>query len=755
MITRRMRDPHSDQGAMLLFALVIITVVALVTGALLTLSDGNFRATVGLRKVAATGYASDSAAKLAINALELGKNANDPGASYPADWTDADGTHQWVYDNNTLDGTGCFGLTGGAARSQISFPNVYVDSQSGISQTATVTCTPVVSTGIFGTGLGGSTSGGYSGGGSAGTGGTGRALTILGTSPTAIQVKPLGGSTFAVHGDIAIQGGLAITNGPMATNGTVSIATSNCSLTSGATLSWEDTSGARTGCPGASGGTVTDPHGSRSPDIAAVPSAMGSWSGCTFHPGYYDDAQALQSATDLCPTAIFAPGDYYFDFHNNAANDPTASAGGGKAVPATGTDMWTVNNALIGGQTTAITSYPGRCKSPVQYPFGTGQQGVQFIFGGDSHMTLGNNGSVELCAQANSTLAPIAIFGLDGTTNARGSLAPGYAGSANWTNAPTATAGTVTSSKSGSTNDWTTSSGTLQQALAATGGQAATFSSSGGTKTPNLTLSGFGTSGIPVGSMVQSATVFVTHNETATGSKAAITPSLAVTVGSTNVNTSWAASSTTKTDQADITQALAADVHNGGNLGDLSMVFTEAATGNTTASVDAVTVVIKYLPPMLRGETSTAITGNCVATLVCDVVATGGGSSWKGNFIINGVTYIPTDSITFSLGNGSGTGSLAWGLVAKQAVLLSYNTYAFGYPFVSIPDSGPGLGSALVAVDLKVYLCPGAGSSCPTTGSPALTSRVEIIDPISTTTGLINPNPGTRQINVLSWAEQK
>jgi len=162
---------RSDDGAMLIFALIIITTVALVSGAVLAHGGANFSATVTLRNVAGQAYAADAAAKMAINDLELGENAPDPEASYPTNTPNG-----WVFDGN-VDGTGCFGKNSdGTPRTAVNLPSVYSAQMSGPT-TATVTCSPVPGTGIFGTAPGGNDNG------------TGRAITVLGS--TGLVVNPL------------------------------------------------------------------------------------------------------------------------------------------------------------------------------------------------------------------------------------------------------------------------------------------------------------------------------------------------------------------------------------------------------------------------------------------------------------------------------------------------------------------------------------------------------------------------------------
>ena len=92
-LIRRVR-PGDDGGALLIIAIIVVTVVALVTGFVLTQGDGSLRASVALRDVARASYAADGAAQVAINDLRTGHNTGD------------DEPTPWYYTNET--GTGCF-----------------------------------------------------------------------------------------------------------------------------------------------------------------------------------------------------------------------------------------------------------------------------------------------------------------------------------------------------------------------------------------------------------------------------------------------------------------------------------------------------------------------------------------------------------------------------------------------------------------------------------------------------------------------
>src|SRR5690242_5525268 len=62
-------DERQDEGASLVIVLIVITVFALVTAAVLSQLGTNFRTTTALRDVAGVAYAGDGATQVAINKL--------------------------------------------------------------------------------------------------------------------------------------------------------------------------------------------------------------------------------------------------------------------------------------------------------------------------------------------------------------------------------------------------------------------------------------------------------------------------------------------------------------------------------------------------------------------------------------------------------------------------------------------------------------------------------------------------------------
>ena len=210
---RALRD--DDSGAMLIVALIVITSVALVTGALLTQGGTNLRATVALEGVAGTSYAGDTAAKVAVNNLRLGAKA--PGwvaPTFPGLWTD------WVYTNNA-DGTGCFGADGNLPKNVLDLKNLYPKAgDQTADSSARVECSVVPGTGIFGAGTGVGIEDPDP------TDAFARALTTVGTTAPwqGMTLKPLGAANQApmpVRGGIASKSYITVDNGALVTDGYV------------------------------------------------------------------------------------------------------------------------------------------------------------------------------------------------------------------------------------------------------------------------------------------------------------------------------------------------------------------------------------------------------------------------------------------------------------------------------------------------------------------------------------------------------
>lgn len=709
---RRRARMRRDEGAMLIFALIIITTIAVVVGTLLTRGDGSLRATVALRNVAGTSYAADAAANVAINDLRTGYgftgNPNESGF------------------NNSLDGIGCFGNNvGNGGTDTLSLPGFYPATGSVGPSSAYVECA-----------------------GEAGTGQQGSPVPINNSNKPGYAIVTLNGNLTAsaplkVHGGIYANGSIV---------GTVSLdagdvkATGTCAST---TVSGTATKQCAPSSPAPPVGdpNYTDELGGTVPALQKPPTS------CTggvaiFNPGYYDNADAMNTASNMgCASVLwFKPGNYYFDFHNSSCGTycPTSVFG------QTSNDVWTVPRgvSVVGGTPTnaagAVISIPssnptmpGSCQSPIT---DVNAVGVQFVFGNDSRMLLAGNGTsgahMELCGSYHSNRPPIELLGLKtggtlSTTNANG-LTP---------------SGTVTTTKDAGT--WTNADAA---SVSAVGGNAATWTTTGnGTKNATITIPGYAPAGsIPAGSILTGATLNVTHSEAGTAATATIkvngasaaTGSFTIPLRGASGTDSISFNSTTN---AGIFNTLQQQVHDNGFAG-ATTVYTEkvASNGNNTVTIDASKLDLTYAVPLLRGET-----GTCVATgTSCSLVALDPSGNNKIFMYFQGTTYAPLADVNITLSNFSAEVA-KFGVIARQ---LEFNVNtgnpSWTGPVFEIPDNSPGYGYNNTTVDLKVHVCLGSATvtaAC-MTSTPSLTSRVQLWDP----TGA--PVPPSRQMTVLSWS---
>ena len=372
---RALRD--DDSGAMLIVALLIITSVAVVTGALLTHGSTNFRATVALEGVAGTSYAGDAAAKVAVNNLRLGAKA--PGwvtPTFPGLWTD------WVYTDNA-DGTGCFGAEGTLPKDSLELKNLYPKAgDQTADSSARVECSVVPGTGIFGAGSGVGIRTPIP------TDSFARALTTVGTTGPwqGMLLKPLGtgnAASMPVRGGIASKSFITVDNGALVTDGYVK-AEGACT---GVVVSNPSKACNQ---PGSVPTPATPPSPLSSVPTYRYPSAYAAT--CVFQPGFYNNGKTLSDAVNGCTTARFASGKYYFDFRDEERG--------------TGQNVWNITKTVIGGEYVG-GSIPGSCKSPILNDPVTG---VQFVFGGTSRMTVSDTARVELCGPSNAGEPPLTLF---------------------------------------------------------------------------------------------------------------------------------------------------------------------------------------------------------------------------------------------------------------------------------------------------------------------------------------------------------
>ena len=151
-----------------------------------------------------------------------------------------------------------------------------------------------------------------------------------------------------------------------------------------------------------------------------------------------------------------------------------------------------------------------------------------------------------------------------------------------------------------------------------------------------------------------------------------------------------------------------------------------------------------YTPPALRAAQDVAL-----------IYAPGG--NFHGEFVVQGATFAPKGYVDLDPGSfDSALVAFRWGLVASGVNLKAQPSQTFGYPLVSMPDAGHGLGNKVTVVDLKVHVCV-EQATCATGGTHALTVRAMITDPpySSWGGGPARPEPGRRRVEILSWSEQR
>jgi hypothetical protein len=712
---RRRIEPGDDTGASLVFALILITVVAMVIGALMSFTETSLRVTVSMRSQAADTYGADGAAQAAINQLRRnGFNNNTSSATYPK----------------------CFGNT--ATSDTMALNGYYPGPAGSAAASAAVTCSPDPNTGAGG-GIVPITSSNK----------PGNAILTTGTNPAedGLHVKALNSTTpFVVHGSVVSNSNINVTNGALQSNGAVyahtgcvgtivSTPVPDCGAGNGAAFPYN----------------FEPAYGSPANVVPAYqPVPVASTANCpgkimTFQPGYYDDASALSAlmsgtGSNPCKGSVwwFTPGIYYFDFHNTT--DPLLA----------GSDLWTVDDGQliagrpVNGSGTVIAKptnpspVPGACQNPIK---DTAALGVQFIFGGDSQFEVSGTADAEICGTYQSGRPPIAVYGVT-------------AGSESPVTATSLAATTVTASRFVAP----AAPGTLVTGLAAIDAKYDTWTkTASGNQSGTLSLSGFSPpSTIPAGSVLTEAKLRIVYGASAaaTSRSVTITPAAGGPVITKTVSASAQLANTTQTvDLLDTTAAgLAASIHSNGFTG-ASLAYTSTMNAVGDENVDAIQLELTYAAPAFRAENTTLPSGNCLTSTYtggsagqCAVLYTP--TAYRGAFYIQGTTYVPMAVIDLTLSNITSQ-VLRFGVVARSLWIKETGSITYSGPVIEVPDNSPGLGPGGTVVYLNVYECPAATSCSSSTGVLRLRARVLIFDP----TGV--PVPGSRQITIQGWALQR
>ena len=704
-IVRRLLPPRDDRGALLIIAMAIITVVALVTGFVLTRGDGSLRATVALRDVARTSYAADGAAQTAINALRTGYDTFNP--TTPAYYTNAPGS-------------GCFGTQGTfpntTAQNTLVLNNLIPKSAGETQQamSARVVCTP-----------------------DSDTGEQGSAVPINNQNKPGYAIVTLNGpvdATGTKDPGLLVRGGI-YANG--AVRGKVNVlaggvrATGACDATVTASPKTCGT-----------GPAISDPNysselGANVPVLQIPPTSCTSGV-AVFEPGYYDDAATLNAATDLCSVAWFKPGVYYFDFHNDGCANVCPSS-----LYGTAGNTWTINGKTVIGGTPIDAagnvlprppvgvSVPGACRSPIT---DVNAQGVQFVFGGSSRIYVDQNSKMELCATYHADRPPIEIYGLKTgstptATNVTGLNAAAIGAVGNFTGA------TVPNLKDVDGNQATN----VNLAVWARDNTGAN-----GALTSSLTVSGFApATALPKGTVLTGARLKVTHRSTGAQNTMTLTPNL----GTAPISYTLPARANLGTENVDLAArtgwaAFQKAVHDQGFNG-ASFKLDASLGKNQVSQLDAVSLELTYYVPVFRGQGGTCIDGTGTA---CKFMDMKNGNN-KVEVFFQGTTYVPYGDLQLLLGNFASE-IMKFGLVARQLEFAFWNgATSQNVPVIEIPDNSPGFGFETTLVRLEVYVCP--GTTCASGGELALKSKVRIFDEGGT------PGPPNREVSVLSWSHTR
>ncbi len=350
--------PAKDEGSALVLALIVVMVISIILGAVLTMAQTTQRTTVHLNSETQTSRNADNAVQAAVNAMQNGTFINEDGTPcFQADDTPSDAERDiFPYDSA---GPGSVAVVcSGTPGSGVQHPEVPITQANK----------------------------------------PGNAILTLGEAPTdGVDAR----STYSYFSRFDV-GGPVFSHGPISTYGKGLTAKGYVrarGICSDPTLL--QPAPAQCKYDGFEGGMDPDYDKllpSTVPPLATVPSGSGCFPilnpTVAFEPGYYNNAAALNALTtnagDSCTTYWFKPGVYYFDFSN------------------AGTHEWKVSDGrLVAGTRTGIFSRD--CISPLKSQT---NGGVQFIFGGNSRLTVSGEGSAAICGQYSKFAPAMAVQGV-------------------------------------------------------------------------------------------------------------------------------------------------------------------------------------------------------------------------------------------------------------------------------------------------------------------------------------------------------
>ena len=555
----------------------------------------------------------------------------------------------------------------------------------------------------------------------------------LGTNAGETGIAQTGGNAFRVQGKVFTNGSITTGSGSVESVDAAILAKGTCT----GTVVSHDAQGATvpTTCS-ATGGVPADP-------AYVKPTAGLTWqplptcdSGSTveFTPGYYDDAvglSAMMSGTGPCagktflfPPAVVGVGVYYFDFHN----------GEGGGLPA-GSRVWTIsdrNARIVGGTPQGWTpdastpTMPGACVSPISTTTGNG---VEFVFGGDSRMSL-QAGAAELCGQYSDSTPPVTVYGAK-------------------TGADTTITKTAVTDKTG-TNPGTgptfANPGRIYSANLSAATAVLDASNAVGGVTASVLVKGFLPAGtVPAGSVLSSAKLVVVHrdNNATTGSLSSIKVTVTPTrtggtalpdVPQPTVYSDGTAGTAYHTDTLDLLPALGPEVHANGYAGlQIRYDATAALFSKVTENLDSIRVTLVYRKPALRGE-KIAVNGgaNCIAVYPsgCSLLETMAAATLS----VQGTLYAPYATVDLRL-TGVAAPVVRAGLIVRAMQVQVIAAAGYTGPLLDLPSTSTG------PQPLEVYFRAYSSSRI------VATARVRF----PATDPTVTPIAGRRGVTVLSW----
>jgi type II secretory pathway pseudopilin PulG len=352
------------------------------------------------------------------------------------------------------------------------------------------------------------------------------------------------------------------------------------------------------------------------PALRSAPPCPAGGAPVVFQQGRYIDLAALKALTNSCgsttfhfaPNADGTPGIFHFDF-----------VGGG---------AWTVGNGetFVGG--TLLGPLSSIAAAAVGRKCDGAQQGVQFVFSGESRLGLGSGAVVELCPPlfADPTVQRVSLYG-----PALGAGAPVTVGGL----VP------VTATSGGNPKFDPVDEARVADDTAA-------IADVDEKKSADLTVGGFVLPAVPVGSTVGQVSVTVRHKETAT-TLAPVSLSAVVSGGTGSTSASTTISTFTKStafvsETFDVSGTFDTAAKLAGLAVKLTATNPNGGPSDYFQHIDGVSVSLTYTPPAVAAVFPPQ-SGCAASGASCPLVST------QGNAVlaVKGTIYAPLGMLDIQL----------------------------------------------------------------------------------------------------------